>query len=664
MKQEAAYPGLMRNALERMLAQFEGGKPAWALFTTFTFSSSFFEGNVLPLLAGMPVEDLKGSKVVRAELNDALRSVRTLVVCDRSANPQAKGDMRYGLLPVGLEAGRFHPKIMLLGGPSADLPDRQALWLTVSSGNLSLSGWAVQREVAGVTAVTRQHSDTLQPLMRWLLQQARERTALAGNASADVEGDITRMLEGVLEALAKPENFASERAGTPTLHLAWPPALAGETTALLPALTRGESWERAVVVSPYWAGVDMLVRKLGVKSCMLVPAPTPEGALQRPAGCAADRYEYGHFQSGPNDATRASHAKAVLLSRPGEHVLCVGSANFTTAAWSHGDGMFSNVEAMLRYRIEGESPWKETFATMDEPADAQQHDDPDAEGAPPLPPFDAEAACDWKVRKLVVRVRVHERAALQAATVTIGESEMSIDVRKPSSQDFSFPMKLLRTIKSFELKYTLTSGVEAKFTGLVLQLNAPEDVLGYRPRPRLSSVLKLLRSLQPQQPPEDVRKRVRREDDSDDEDGVEDESTALSLDLFAFFQATFHMRRYFESHRELDPYDACSPFGPRVLYRAIALQQAEGDEALIVGYVQFSELLATIEALPTPDAAKACKAKLRTAVQAELKKPEARVRILLGESEAFKRMFPSSKASQRSEMLISWFREQVGVAHG
>ena len=54
-------PPVMRNALEQMLAQFAGGKPAWALFTTFTFSSTFFEGNVLPLLAGMPLEDLKGS---------------------------------------------------------------------------------------------------------------------------------------------------------------------------------------------------------------------------------------------------------------------------------------------------------------------------------------------------------------------------------------------------------------------------------------------------------------------------------------------------------------------------------------------------------------------------------------------------------------------------
>ncbi|QMV75041.1 hypothetical protein HS961_20560 [Comamonas piscis] len=661
MKPPMEHPGLMRNALERMLAQFEGGKPAWALFTTFTFSSSFFEGNVLPLLAGMPLDDLKGSKVVRAELNDALQSVRALVVCDRSSNPQAKGDMRYGLLPVGLEAGRFHPKIMLLGGTSADAPNRQALWLSVSSGNLSLSGWAVQREVVGITGVTRQHSDTLQILVRWLQQQARERIALSGNANADAEGGITLLLEDILEALAQPESLAPERVGTPTLHLAWPPVLAGETTDLLPALTRGESWERAVVVSPYWAGVDMLVDKLGVKSCMLIPAPTPEGVLQRPTSCKPDRYDYGHFR---DDAARASHAKAILLSRPGAHALCVGSANFTTAAWSHGDGMLSNVEAMLRYRIQGESPWKEAFTTVDMPPAAQQANDPDAEGAPPLPPFDAEAVCDWRARRLVVRVRLHDGVALQTSTVSIGASEALIDVKKSSPQDFSFPMTLLRTIKSFKLRYTLASGVEEYFTGLVLQLNASEDLLGYKPRPRLSSVLKLLCSLQPQQKPEAVRKRVRGEGDSDEEDGIEDESTALSLDLFSFFQATFHMRRYFESHRELNPYDASSPFGPVVLCRAIALQQADSDEALIMRYVQFSELLATIEALPASNAAMACKAELSATVREELKDPEKRVRTLLGESEAFKRMFPNSRASQRSEMMISWFREQVSVAHG
>ena len=657
-------PPVMRNALEQMLAQFAGGKPAWALFTTFTFSSTFFEGNVLPLLAGMPLEDLKGSKVVRAELNEALRSVRTLVVCDRSANPQAKGDMRYGLLPVGLEAGRFHPKLMLLGGPSVAAPSRQALWLTASSGNLSLSGWAIQREVAGVTPVTRQHRDALLPLLRWLQAQARERTGLAGDGNARAEGDIAQLLQDVATALADEASLAPERPGTPTLHLAWPPALAGggeAGTALLPAIAAGENWERAVVVSPYWAGVDELVRQLGVKDCMLVPAPAPDGRTLRPAGTAAGRHEYGHFVEG---AERASHAKAVLLSRPGEHVLATGSANFTTAAWSHGDGILSNVEAMLRYRIQGDSPWQGLFARRDEPADAQQDKDPDAEGAPPLPPFDAEAACDWQARKLVVRVRLHEGAVLQAASLAIGEWDARIDVRNKVPQVFTFPAKSLRTIKSFEVAYALKGGVQAKFTGLVLQLDAPEDALGYRPRPRLSSVLKLLRSLQPKQQPEDVNKRARREGDSDEEDGVEDESTAPSLDLFAFFQATFQMRRYFESHRELDPFDASSPFGPRVLYRAVALQQAQGDEALIVRYVQLAELLATVEALPTSAAARAGQAELRAAIREDLKEPEARVRALLGQSEAFARMFPRSKASQRSDMLIAWFRQQMGAAHG
>lgn len=657
-------PPVMRNALEQMLTRFAGGKPAWALFTTFTFSSTFFEGNVLPLLAGMSLEDLKGSKVMRAELNDALRSVRTLVVCDRSANPQAKGDMRYGLLPVGLEAGRFHPKLLLLGGPSLADPARQALWLTVSSGNLSLSGWAIQREVAGVVAVTRQHRDALLPLLRWLQEQARERIALAGSGIAQAEGDITQLLQDVAEALADDALLAREAAGAPTLHLAWPKPMARVEepgAALLLALTGGETWERAVVVSPYWAGVDGLVDQLGVKDCMLVPAPAPDGRTLRPGGTAAGRHQYGHFVDG---AERASHAKAVLLSRPGEHVLCAGSANFTTAAWSRGDGMLSNVEAMLRYRVAGDSPWQGLIAKRDEPEAAQQDEDPDAEGAPPLPPFDAEAACDWQSRKLVVRIRVHEGEALRDASVAVAESAARIDIRKTVPQVFTFPVKSLRTIKSFEVEYTLKGGAQAKFIGLVLQLNAPEDVLGYRPRPRLSNVLNLLRSLQPKQQPADVNKRARRDGSSDEEDGVEDESTAPSLDLFAFFQATFQMRRYFASHRELDPFDAGSPFGPRVLYRAVALQQAEDDEALIVRYVQLAELLATVDALPAAAASRAGKAELRVALREDLQEPEARVRALLPKSEAFARMFPRSEESQRSDMLIAWFRQQVGAAHG
>jgi hypothetical protein len=571
--------------------------------------------------------------------------------------------MRYGLLPVGLEAGRFHPKITLLAGPSVADPSRQVCWLCVGSGNLSLSGWALQREVAGVTALTRQHGESLQPLVRWLIEQARSQVSLAAGASARAEGSVLEVLQQVQAVLTDPLSLSPHRASTPTLHLAWPPELeraAQPVPPLVAAVTGGEPWERAVVVSPYWAGVDELVEQLGVQACTLVPAPTAEGRLLRPAGVAVNRHLYGYFM---DDATRASHAKAVLLSRAGEHVLCVGSANFTMAAWSHGEGRLANVEAVLRYRVRGESPWEAIFAPLIDPEEAQLDEEPDAEGAPALPPFDAEAACDWQARKLIVRIRLHERAALENVSLAIGEMQARVDVKSLAPQLFVFDAKSLRMIKRFDVWYRHPNKAQASFVGLVLQLNAPEDVLGYRPRPRLSSLIQVLRSLNPELPPQTQRKWTRGAGGSDETDGLEDESTAMSSDLFGYFQATFHMRRYFQKLEALDPFDPISPIGPFVLYRAVEVQQCDTDEAVIARYVQLCELLATVEALPTPGASAAAKADLRVSLLEDIKAPEGRVRQLLASSEPFATMFPHSHGEPRSDMLIEWFRREVRLGH-
>ena len=93
------------------------------------------------------------------------------------------------------------------------------------------------------------------------------------------------------------------------------------------------------------------------------------------------------------DDTRYTHAKAILFTNRRKTVLCIGSANFTTAALLHGTGPLSNIEAMLRYEIAGVDPWTGLFAPLD--ASALTNDaDPD-EGAPALPEFDADVVYDW-----------------------------------------------------------------------------------------------------------------------------------------------------------------------------------------------------------------------------------------------------------------------------
>ena len=84
---------LMRQALEQMLARFQKEKVEAVLFTTFNFSSSFFESKVLPMLAGNTVDELRETTLAAAQLNEFLLGTRTVVVCDRSAQPDPKGNL-------------------------------------------------------------------------------------------------------------------------------------------------------------------------------------------------------------------------------------------------------------------------------------------------------------------------------------------------------------------------------------------------------------------------------------------------------------------------------------------------------------------------------------------------------------------------------------------
>lgn len=61
---------LMRSTLEYIRDQFDPELPRHVLFTTFNFSSRFFEANVLPLLLGDVLDELKGTSDTRYDMNE------------------------------------------------------------------------------------------------------------------------------------------------------------------------------------------------------------------------------------------------------------------------------------------------------------------------------------------------------------------------------------------------------------------------------------------------------------------------------------------------------------------------------------------------------------------------------------------------------------------
>jgi len=666
----------MRSAFEKMLQEFKEGKPELVLFTTFNFSASFFETNILPLLAGNTVEEIKGNSEACAELNAALEQVKTLVICDRSARPEPKGDFRYGLMPVGLEKGRFHPKIILMSGILSD-SGKRGLWLSVGSGNLTLSGWAINREIVGSTPVAEKHLSELHALLGWLLKEAERRiswivnteTPTTGpNSSIHEEGDSRNILRAFIESLGEHAISGEEATILPSLHISLPlpPESTDITskTTLINKLTGGRQWKCVTVVSPFWAYVPTLVKELKADHCRFVPSLRPDGkysfpfnALLSDVNNSSKAHSFLKFRE---DSDRYTHAKAILLEDGNDRVLCAGSANFTTAALMNGTGILSNVEAMLRYSVAKGDPWVTLFDKLAGDQLIAPEDGPLDEGSPQLPPFDAEVMCDWRQKKFYCRFMVHKGESIKTASLEVGGQPTTLDISTGKEQKCEFPFKGPLPVRNFFVVYSTVPGESFRYQGLVTQLNAADDELGYRPRPRLSKILDLLRSLDPDMSESGVRRKASRTGDADDDD---DGVFEPSFDFFSFFQATYKMRNYYARHTELDPLLESAPQGIPVLFRAVALQPTENASSQIERYVQLAEILETLEEFKQHrkdfNQGEAI-IRLQNSIKEELCKLEPMITALMATSSSFKGMFgDGDRGSKKVQCFLSWFRQEL-----
>lgn len=650
----------MRAALEHIRDGFSTDHPRYVLFTTFNFVSQFFEANVLPLLVGDTVGDLKGASETRYAINEDLNSVKCLVVCDRSTCPEPKGDMRYGLLPVGLAGGRFHPKLMLMAGTLKDT-QQKGMWLSVGSGNLTLSGWAVNREVVGVTAVTSHHAVELRQLIEWLQDQAARQFESAYSVQGKEEGEVREILRALRDAMRDDSRLAPHTPGTPSLHLSLPEEYGNKS--MLDALKGEGTWRTATVVSPYWSAVDTLVQKLGVEECRFVPSLTADGLYRFPGETLnLTRHIFAGFRE---NGERYTHAKALLLENEQERVLCIGSANFTQAAMlTAPNQILTNIEAMLRYELgSAPDPWREQLQPLDEPRFAQADQDEEEEGAPPLPPFDATVLYDWKAGEFRAHLTVTSGAPVSDVVLSIGAHSHPFAATGTGETRVMPPWRYkgAQPVRSFSVTYCLGENESTTFRGLITQLNGDDDQLGYQPRPRLNKVLELLRGLNFQASGGKTRERAL----SDLADGAgdgEEEPADPTFDFFGLFQGAWKLLEYYQTHgspgAERNPYDKLAPYGAVTLYRAITAQAAITHEEKIGRYIQLSEMRDIVVRLDSTTKFESSET-FRNDINAEIVALHEEMVQLLGQSESFRSMFGEATPA-RVEGFLAWFRKEIG----
>lgn len=653
---------LMRETLEAMRDAFVADGDRIVLLTTFNFVPEFFEANVLPLLAGESAQELKNSPQVRYGLNDELKKLRCLVVCDRSTEPPAKGKLRYGLMTVGLPLGRFHPKLILMAG-TIKATGQRGLMLAVGSSNLSLSGWGINREVIGATPVAAQHAAELLPLVQWLRGQADDQ--LRGLEGKE-EGSTRAILHELSTWLADPERLQSVPPGAPTLHIAMP--MLDRPRALAADLVGGRNWQRATVVSPYWGQVDTLTQLLGVQQCRFVPSLNAGRYLYPLASLANEGQWQRSFARFDDD--RYTHAKVLMLEdSAGRAVLCVGSANFTGAALGRPQpGQFANVEAMLRYELAAVPASLRTLRTLDESV-LKEKDAADAdEQAPPLPPFAVSVYYDWQRRAFGGHLTVTQGARIAGLVLHLAGMEVAL-ADAGHALDLSQPYKCRQPVRSFRVNWDGADGARATFHGLVIQVNALDDELLYQPPPRLDDVLEFLRGLNPAHPGGDPRTHAGRGDSGGD--GDEDEREA-NFDYFALFQGTWKLREYYDSvpaaTRRLIAFDDASRFSVSTLYRAIALQPDQTSEERIARYIQLSEVRELMDSLQVQGIVPGAGAGAGVAeIGREIDDLATTLAGLLGASPTFRGMFGDVPAPAQVAAFMAWFRTELkekGTRHG
>lgn len=173
----------LRNALEQMVQSFDlenGGLIEHALFTTFNFDPGFFERNVLPLVCGISIADLQAMSESAAinKMFKPLKETSVVVAYDQAVmRGISEGRLRYTFLPMQLKSGFFHAKLVVLAG--RDAKGNALVTIMVSSGNLTLSGWADNIEVAAWVSATQKDAQELIGFYRWLKEPDVLQTGLS-----------------------------------------------------------------------------------------------------------------------------------------------------------------------------------------------------------------------------------------------------------------------------------------------------------------------------------------------------------------------------------------------------------------------------------------------------------------------------------------------------
>lgn len=505
----------MRKILEDMISAFRGGHLRHALLTTYNFDPGFFERNVLPLLCGLNLEDVRsmGAESLSRELYHPLKALDVTVAYDQSVLQGFPGNFRYTPHPMHLKGGFFHAKIIVLAGE--DSQQKPMATVMVGSANLTLSGWGSNIEVAAWTPVNRQNAAELLEFYRYL-----NHSALAGG-------------EGILKQIR------SEDPG-PELLLDYP---GKEGARLFERLFEAETrrpQDGIHILSPFWAEEPLhRLRSRGPVFCY--PAKEGNG---HPFPLSSEKVARMRLQILAICGEESfRHAKAYFWNNH----LAVGSANCTGQALCSGQ----SAEAMLLYSEQSPPALLDRTKPLEH---GVQPSGPE-EGREQIP-LGVQAFADYSRRQYRIEVQVdHVDRCTWWKVELDGIEPLSGRGNRTEEIPFADNMPVARV---YRLGWQ-ENAEHHSLMGMVIPTNGTDVELGYRPRRSLDQILQDM--LRHRVSMGDQGKEGRCRTGEAEESGIEppDEEQAaeaedFEFDMYGMYQSFYHLRKELkEAKREAGP---------------------------------------------------------------------------------------------------------------
>ena len=506
----------MRLALENMVKQFDRGVIEHALVTTFNFDPGFFERNVLPLICGIALEDLK-TKSIEATTRDMfhpLKRTKVVVAYDQNVLQGARGGgIRYEILPMHQAHGFFHAKIIVLTGK--DHAGKPMVTLMLGSGNMTLSGWAENIEIATWTRVNGANAKELLGFYRYLNNSEKLEPGI----------EILKMLE---------DQDGENQTTTPTLFLQYPGHPGG---SLISRMLQPQSNDDMHIYSPYWSEKAVLLFR---------PASDGDPKSMRNVFCypALVRQRY-QFPMDPESVKNAGiQLKAVKAEEGFRHAkvyqwgqyVAVGSANCTVQALETQN----NVEAMLRFNGCGfKAPNSQTL-------DQWSVESQTEEGISPAP-LAVLVIADYQKRHYSLRVTVTNKTNCQIWTVCIGSAAFT---GQTSDERFIPFTPGLPVERMFTAKWQ-GNDENGAFNGMVIAQGGTDIEMGFRPKRNLNRIFDdMLRhkSTDREPPSSGQASKGSSQNDDPETDDVDGEDTLATQDTYEFdmygmYQSFYHLKQ-------------------------------------------------------------------------------------------------------------------------